>query len=46
MKGEIHRLDSSPDNAGHWQRSVALEVPLGRVSARLRKEPASTFGET
>ena len=39
MKCVIHRLDSSPDNAGHGQRSVALEAPLDRVSARLRKEP-------
>jgi hypothetical protein len=45
MKYAIHRLDSSPDNAGHWRRSVALEVPLGRVSARLRKEPTNTFGK-
>jgi len=33
MKSVIHRLESSPDNAGHWQRSVALEVPPGKVSA-------------
>jgi hypothetical protein len=45
MKYAIHRLESSPDNVGHWQRSVALEVPLGRVSARLRKEPTNTFGK-
>jgi hypothetical protein len=45
MKYAIHRLDSSLDNAGHWRRSVALEVPLGRVSARLRKEPTNTFGK-
>ena len=46
MKCVIHRLDSSPDNAGHWQSSEALEVPLGRASARLRKEPTSTFGKS
>jgi hypothetical protein len=45
MKYAIHRQDSSPDNAGHWRRSVALEVPLGKVSARLRKEPTNTFGK-
>ena len=45
MKDVIHRLDSSPDNAGHWQRSVALEVLLGRDFARLRKEPTNTFGK-
>jgi hypothetical protein len=45
MKFAIHRLDSSPDNAGHWRRSVALEAPLGKVSARLRKEPTNTFGK-
>ncbi len=31
MKCVIHRLEHSPDNAGHWQRSVALAVLLGRV---------------
>ena len=46
MKCVIHRLERSPDNVGHWQSSVALVVPLGRVSARLRKEPASTFGKS
>ena len=46
MKCVIHRLESSPDNAGHWQCSVALVVPLGRASARLRKEPTSTFGKS
>ena len=45
MKYVIHRLESSPDNAGHWQSSVALAVPLGKVSARLRKEPTNTFGK-
>jgi hypothetical protein len=40
-----HRLESSPDNVGHWQCSVTLVVLLGRVSARLRKEPTDTFGE-
>ena len=45
MKCVSHRIESSPDDAGHWQRSVALEAPLGRVSARLRKEPTNTFGE-
>ena len=33
MKCVIHRQDSYPDNAGHWQCSVALAVLLGRVSA-------------
>ena len=32
MRCVTHWLDSSSDNAGHWQSSVALEVPLGRVS--------------
>jgi hypothetical protein len=45
MKRAIHRLDHSPDNAGHWQRSVALEVLLGKASAWLRKEPTNTFGK-
>jgi hypothetical protein len=45
MKCVIHRLESSPDNAGHWQRSVALVVLLGKVSAWLRKEPTNTFGK-
>ena len=45
MKSVIHRLDRSPDNVGHWRSSVALAVPLGKVSARLRKEPTNTFGE-
>jgi hypothetical protein len=45
MKCVIHRLEHSPDNAGHWQRSVALEVLLGKVSAWLRKEPTNTFGK-
>ena len=45
MKCVIHRQDSYPENVGHWQRSVALEVLLTRVSARLRKEPTSTFGK-
>ena len=39
MKRVNHRQDSYPNNVGHWQCSVALEVPLTRVSARLRKEP-------
>ena len=46
MKCVIHRQDSYPENVGHWQRSVALEVLLTRVSARLRKEPTSTFGKS
>ena len=46
MKCVSHRQDSYPDNVGHWQCSVALEVPLARVSARLRKEPTSTFGKS
>lgn len=46
MECVIHRLDRSPDNAGHWRSSVALVVPLGRVSARLRKEPTNTFGKS
>ena len=46
MKRAVHRQDSYPDNAGHWQCSVALEVLLTRVSARLRKEPTSTFGKS
>ena len=33
MKCVIHRQDSYPDNVGHWQRSVALEVLLAKVSA-------------
>jgi hypothetical protein len=33
MKCVIHRQDSYPDNVGHWQRSVALAVPLTKVSA-------------
>jgi hypothetical protein len=45
MKRVIHRLESSPDNVGHWRSSVALAVLLGRVTARLRKEPTSTFGK-
>ena len=45
MKRVIHRQDSYPDNVGHWQYSVALAVPLAKVSARLRKEPTSTFGK-
>jgi hypothetical protein len=46
MKYVSHRLESSPDNAGHWQSSVALAVLLGRAFARLRKEPTSTFGKS
>jgi hypothetical protein len=45
MKFVIHRLENSPDNVGHGQSSVALAVLLGKVSARLRKEPTSTFGK-
>jgi hypothetical protein len=45
MTRVIHRQDSYPDNAGHWQRSVALAVLLTKVSVRLRKELASTFGK-
>ena len=46
MKKVIHRLNSSSENAGHWQSSVTLAVPLGKVSARLRKEPTNTFGQS
>ena len=46
MKCVIHRQESYPDNVGHWQCSVALEVLLTRVSARLRKEPTNTFGKS
>ncbi len=46
MKCVIHRLESSPDNAGHWQSSEALGALLGRAFARLRKEPTSTFGKS
>ena len=46
MKYVIHRLESSPDNAGHWQSSVALGVLLGRAPARPRKEPTNTFGKS
>ena len=45
MEYAIHRLESSPDNVGHGRSSEALAVPLGRVTARLRKEPAGTFGK-
>jgi len=45
MKCVIHRQDSYPENVGHRRCSVALEAPLTRVSARLRKEPANTFGK-
>ena len=45
MKGANHRQDSYPDNVGHWRCSVALGVLLTKVSARLRKEPTSTFGK-
>jgi hypothetical protein len=31
MESVTHRQESSPDNAGHWQSSVALEVLIGRV---------------
>ena len=33
MERVIHWQDSYPDNVGHWQCSVALEVLLTRVSA-------------
>ncbi len=33
MKCVIHRQDSYPDNVGHWRCSVALAVPLTKVSA-------------
>jgi hypothetical protein len=46
MKRVIHRRNSYLDNTGHWQCSVALVVPLARVSARLRKEPTGTFGKS
>jgi hypothetical protein len=46
MKCVIHRQESYPDNVGHWQCSVALEVLLTRVSARLRKEPTNIFGQS
>ena len=46
MKCVIHRQESYPNNVGHWQRSVALEVLLTRVSARLRKELTITFGKS
>ena len=45
IKRVIYRRESYPDKVGHWQCSVALEVLPGRVSARLQKEPANTFGE-
>ena len=46
MKCANHRQDSYPDNVGHWRCSVALEVLLTKVSARLRKEPTNTFGKS
>jgi len=46
MKRVIHRRNSYLDNTGHWQCSVALVVPLARVSARLRKKPTGTFGKS
>ena len=46
MKCVIHRQDSYPDNVGHWRRSVALVVLLAKGSARLRKEPTKTFGQS
>jgi hypothetical protein len=46
MKCVIHRRNSYPENVGHWRRFVALEVLLGKVSARLRKEPTITFGKS
>jgi len=45
MKCVIHWRNSYPENAGHGRRFVALEVLLGKVSARLRKEPTNTFGK-
>jgi hypothetical protein len=45
MMSANHWRKSCPDNVGHWRCSVALEVLLCRVSARLRKEPTDTFGE-
>lgn len=46
MKCVIHRRNSYPENVGHWRCFVALEVLLGRVSTRSRKEPTSTFGKS
>jgi hypothetical protein len=46
MKCVIHWRNSYPENVGHGQRFVALEVLLGKVSARLRKEPTNTFGKS
>ena len=46
LKCVIQWQDSYPDNARHWQCSVALEVLLAKVSTRLRKEPTSTFGKS
>jgi hypothetical protein len=46
MKCVIHRQNSSPNNAGHWQSSSALAVLLGRVSPRLREKSTNTFGES
>ncbi len=46
MKCVIHRRNSYPENVGHWRRSVALVVPLAKVSARPRKESTKTFGKT
>src|SRR5208283_3218013 len=46
MKYVIHRQESYPENVGHGRSSVALEAPPTRVSTRLRKEPASTFGKS
>ena len=46
--GGPHRLapgEWTDDSAGHGQSSEALAVLLGRVSARLRKEPTNTFGK-
>jgi hypothetical protein len=45
MNSAIYRRKSYPDNAGHWRYSVALEVLLCKVTARLRKEPTNTFGK-
>jgi len=45
MNCVIYRRKSYPDNVGHGQYSVALEVMLCKVSTRLRKEPTNTFGK-
>ena len=46
MKCVIHRRDSSSENVGHWQCSIALGVLLDRISAWLLvKELTNTFGK-